>query len=1112
MKLRATERLREMVNSVLSDIVRLNGRFLRSARIDMDLTGTPPLEGYVLQASTEKSLLAMAASISDGGQCAFTWTGPYGGGKSSTALLLGNLVAGSTEGQALARKIAGPNLSKAAAKAFDRAVGKWTVIPVTGSRVSLRQAVSTKIAERFAWSQSKQEQATKDDSKLVQELTKLAKHHPILLILDELGKFLEAAADKDHDAHLLQDLAEVSARSQGRLVIVGILHQAFEAYADRLASSARLEWSKIQGRFQDLSFLSASDETVRLLGRAIETDKAPTSAEKQARNLAQFVASNRPTDEAELTEALSQTWPLNPICALLLGGITRRSFGQNERSIFGFLSSEEPGGFREFLKSTPAGSSETFGPDRLWDYLQTNFGLALAAGPLGSQMTLATEAIEKANVLGTELHVALAKSAALIEIFKNGTGLAVGHEAFAIATPGKKTSDIRKALDDLCNWGVLLRQKRIGGYALFSGSDFDLDAALERYGSRTTSSDLSQIATIAGLDHIVAKRHYFDCGVLRTFALHVECLGDQFDPNEFKRAVTRKASSASGVMVMAVAPNDPLTSDIEAMMGQIVQTLKKSDLVSAVTLAGHGKRLIEDAGDLAALAQVQKQVPQVSGDRIARRAIRAREGILRNRSNVELQRMMLSSQWQILGADNDIEIASTLSIAASRLADCAYHSTPIIHSELLQKDKPSSSAAAALRSLCYAMVQNPDQENLGFEGFPAAFGLYLTTLFPSGLHRKTQSGYSFEAPANNEFGLSLQPAWKILGAKKEHSLADVYKIWQGKPYGMKLGVMPVLALAFMLANRSRYAVYQDGRFVSELDDIFVDRMLQDPSAIVLRRAGRSETQLAFLSRLAQGLDISDVSALSVASAAFQRTEALSDFAKRTSLVSNDTRKIRDAIRHADDPEMLLFETLPSLEVTGDLAEKTVRAIEECEAVFSVLEDDLRRALAQAIGVPTETFAGSRERAESIKGLSSDLKFEAFAARVGELELGTGSLEAVAGTLQPKPMRDWSDRNREGALSEVAKFGRRFRQAEAVALMRDRKSNTEAIALIVGIDPKQPPILQSFELSENEKETASKLAEQIIKDIGKSKHSHELALAALARAVAALTDNVDKVEA
>ena len=1100
-----------MASETLSNIVRLNGRFVRSARIDMDLTGIPPLEGYVLQASTEKSLYAIATSISEGGQCAFTWTGPYGGGKSSTALLLGNLVAGSKEGKSLAHKIAGPHLRKVVEKAFDPSLGDWTVIPVTGSRASLRHAIVEKITERYEWTRTKQSRIAKNDSLLIQEISKLAKHGPIILILDELGKFLEAAADKDHDAHLLQDLAEVSSRSQGRFIVIGILHQAFEAYADKLASSARLEWAKIQGRFQDLSFLSASDETVRLLGRAVETEKSPASAKKQAKSLARFVASNRPTEETELSEALSQTWPLNPICALLLGGITRRSFGQNERSIFGFLASEEPGGFREFLKSTPYGSGQTFGPDRLWDYLQTNFGLALAAGPLGSQVTLATEAIEKANVLGTELHVSLAKSAALIEIFKNGTGLAVDQDVLLVAMPDSKATNIKTALHDLCDWGVLLRQKRIGGYALFSGSDFDLDVALERFGGRTTSLDLSRVATIAGFDHIVAKRHYFDCGVLRTFALHVECLGDHFDPNEFKSAVSRKASSASGVMVMAIARQDIDSPDIEAMMGQIVRTLRSAQLVSAVTLIGHGKRLIEDAGDLAALSQVQNQVPQIAGDRIARRAIRAREALLRNRSNVELQRLMLSSQWRILGADDDTEVVSALSAAASNLANSAYFSTPIIHSELLQKDRPSSSAAAALRALCHSMVQNPEQSNLGFEGFPAAFGLYLTILAPTGLHGKIKGGHGFSAPGRNDIGASLRPAWKVLNTRKKQSLAEVYRVWQDVPYGIKLGVMPVLALSFMLANRSSYAIYQDGRFVAELNDIFVDRMLQDPSAIVLKRAGRSENQLAFLSRLGEGLGMSDVSALSVASAAFQRIDSLSNFAKRTNLVSPETCKIRDAIRRADDPETLLFETLPALNVEGDLVEKIVAAIEECEAAYGVLSDNLRHSLAQAVGVPNDTFAGSLDRAESIKGLSSDLKFEAFAMRVGELEFDQGSLEAVAGTLQPKPMHDWSDRNREGALSEIARLGRRFRQAEAVALMRDRKSNTEAIALIVGVDPKQPPILQSFELSESEKKTASKLADLIISDLGKREYGHELTLAALARAVAALTDNMDKLE-
>ncbi|MCY4313823.1 MAG: ATP-binding protein, partial [Gammaproteobacteria bacterium] len=145
-----------MATETFSNIVRLNGRFIRSARIDMDLTGSPPLEGYILQASTKKSLFAITTSISEGGQCAFTWSGPYGVGKSSTALLLGNLVAGTKKGKLLARKIAGPCLSQAFEKAFDPSLGTWSVLPVTGSRKSIRDTLAEKMAERYNWTRAKQ--------------------------------------------------------------------------------------------------------------------------------------------------------------------------------------------------------------------------------------------------------------------------------------------------------------------------------------------------------------------------------------------------------------------------------------------------------------------------------------------------------------------------------------------------------------------------------------------------------------------------------------------------------------------------------------------------------------------------------------------------------------------------------------------------------------------------------------------------------------------------------------------------------------------------------------------------------------------------------------------
>jgi hypothetical protein len=70
-------------------------------------------------------------------------------------------------------------------------------------------------------------------------------------------------------AWVRKQLAELAARSQGRLIVVGILHQAFEEYAHRLARDQRDEWAKVQGRFIDLAVNAAGEEQLEVLARAI---------------------------------------------------------------------------------------------------------------------------------------------------------------------------------------------------------------------------------------------------------------------------------------------------------------------------------------------------------------------------------------------------------------------------------------------------------------------------------------------------------------------------------------------------------------------------------------------------------------------------------------------------------------------------------------------------------------------------------------------------------------------------------------------------------------------------------------------------------------------------
>lgn len=122
-------------------------------------------------------------------------------------------------------------------------------------------------------------------------------------------------------------------------MVVGVLHQSFAQYSARLGLDTRDDWAKVQGRYVDLPFVAASDEVVELIGRAIEAKDNPKWVQLASETVAEAIRSRRPAVGQGFAKALASCWPLHPAMAALLGPISKRQFGQNERSTFGFLFS-----------------------------------------------------------------------------------------------------------------------------------------------------------------------------------------------------------------------------------------------------------------------------------------------------------------------------------------------------------------------------------------------------------------------------------------------------------------------------------------------------------------------------------------------------------------------------------------------------------------------------------------------------------------------------------------------------------------------------------------------------------------------------------------------------
>jgi hypothetical protein len=472
-----------------------------------------------------------------------------------------------------------------------------------------------------------------------------------------------------------------------------------------------------------------------------------------------------------------------------------------------------------------------------------------------------------------------------------------------------------------------------------------------------------------------------------------------------------------------------------------------------------------------------------------------------------------TAEWWCLGEPVKALRDQPASVVASKLADLAFDRSPILQSELLYRDKPSTSAMAALRVLMHAMVKRGDEPDLGIEGYPAERGLYITVLQPFGLHRTGRGGIqTFIDPADTDVGESLQPAWNVLVEQKNLKLSDVFDQWSQRPFGLKRGVMPVLALAYILAHRANLAVYLGGIYQPVVDELFVDRLLQDPSLVELRRVSRTKTHAEFLRRLAALLstdeDVVAPEALPVASKLFQRFKALPMWSQRTTSLNDKARGVRDVALKANDPEALLFSDLETaLPHEVDRAAAVHDALLRAEASYPDMLQRLRIAVARELSVDPKTFEGITDRAHTAAGVSADLRLDAFSMRVAAFESGDGDIEGLASLLVHKPARNWSDRDFEQAMFELAKLARRFKEAEVFAGVKGRAPTAQAISVMVGLASQERPLHRTFEVTDVEMKKADRIADALVRAIRGEKVASSVELAALARVMELLSEDV-----
>ncbi|MCY4005687.1 MAG: hypothetical protein OXE84_02500 [Rhodobacteraceae bacterium] len=1067
-------------------------RFRRSIRIDTDFASAAAIDNFHCSASFQAALKFMADHIADTEQAAFTWTGPYGGGKSSLALTLACLFAAKKPIREQAASLLGEDVVTALKSTLPYFPARWEVLPL----VTERRSMAAQLTELLGLPHSS------GSSRILKEIEARTKSRGLLVIMDELGRGLEAAADGHGDLHLLQDLAELSARSQRKFIFLGILHQAFEEYAERLGHRVRDSWAKIQGRFVDISISVSLEETVELIGEALGHEHTKNEIVSLAEKCVDQLRPRLEGDEAKrMARKLARTSPLHPFTACLVGPLSRRRFGQNQRSLFSFLNSAEPFGLQDTL--TNEATSRVYLPHFLWDYLQSNFEGAILLSPDGRRYALAHETLERCIARGaSELEQSVLKTISIIGLLRERSGLTANFDTITLSLNGAKRPRIKAALSRLEMQSEIVFRKHSGAYVLYAGSDFDVEARLGDVLSESKQLDLNLVRSLADLQPMLAKRHHENTGAMRWFEMTIDPISGlkKFRPPD-------NTNDIIGRIVFSLPMEGESQKEARRACAHAACTQAKFPLI--VGYHDNSASLLDHARELAGLYELEQNFPELQGDPIARREIDARGTEVRQLIEVTLHNLINECQWYVGNQTAQRLNKRQLNEKMSDLADKIYQKGPSIHNELLNCSNPSSSAVGARTKLMKRMVMRCGDNELGFEGknYPAERGLYASLLQKTAVY----VACSYSVPSHeNKLSALWRTADDLLSSHQGTVGAnEIMDAWGEAPIGLKSGLRPVFLTAYILSRRDCVAVYGDSVFQSSFNELCVEFLSRDPKDIQLRWIEMEGFVGETLNILGKLLKVNGkIKPLHIARTIIREFDALIPWTSRTQLLSPQTLRVREVLKRASDPNKLLFDDLPRLtkpRADGSFdaqatAELLRSALEEMRSAYPKALCSLQELMLRELDVRNQNedaFAKLRGRASNIHQIGGDLRFEAFVGRLTRFYGTQEDMEGLAGIAVNKLPRDWNDRDREYAAVGLIELAADFLKFETMARVKGRKDGRHAMAIFVGKENMPRSLFREIQIGETDRRDVKKLTRNLDRALNEGdRKRNEIIIAAL----------------
>ena len=1084
-----------MTKQSLSNYFSLNRRYSRSINLERDFEIPNAVLGYVLTERAMDAFRRIFSSIVNShtpegehksANRAWTLTGVYGTGKSAFAHYLTSL---SAPADSLMRRhaldTAQVSLGKRSQayrelestlpeKGFFRAVA-------VGQREPMRYTIIRALAQgaEVFWSKGRKpdiirqltDWATEIETDHKTEVTNAqtldavkkvaeAAKTDVLLIIDELGKNLEFAAHNPEgdDLYLLQQLAELPRKSKFQVYVVGLLHQSFAEYSQRLASSEKSEWAKIQGRFEDIPFTESTEQMTRLIGQAIDRrdlGKYEIDIQTQAQEWRDILKSA--TDLPEISPSvLDKAYPLHPIAALVLPMLCVR-YAQNDRSLFTFLTSSEPYAFTQFLEAEMLCGNEipTLKIHQIYDYFVESVGSGMGSRPNLQRWIEIQGLIADARHLDEDTQLVL-KTIGILNLITSTGAFRATRTLVKLALMGrvgekKRQQHWDQVIESLLTKGLITHRKQLDELRIWEGSDFDVEKQISDQ-IETNRSPLAGILTLVSpLKPLIAQRHSYRTGTLRYFERQYLETPEQLE------SLLCKEGNGDGLIGYWLNQEEP----------KKIPTLTVDGKPFILLTGANFNVLKARAQDFAALKKIQSSATQLQNDGVARREVRHRLVQAKRLLDESLSQTFRFTGGQtvcwIQGKQQLIHHTTDFNAELSKVCDRVYSKTPILWNELINRRELTSQGAKARRELIEAMLDRSSQARLGLEGYGPEVAMYYSVLEETNIHRLDGDEWNFQPPSKKS---GIQSLWQAIedfylaSTDKIQTLDLLYQRLEAPPYGVKRGVIPVLLTAVLAYHCDDVSIYKDGTFIPVLSSEHFELLVKDPSRYGIKYVEVTGLRAQVFRELELALrganvpvtkaqsQVRNATLLSVVKPLFNFVKRLPPYTIKTKSLGKEAQAVLKTLKDAQEPDHLIFKLLPeacglpavSFTQSADLSaakvlrKKLVQSLQEIQNAYDKLLSECQAFLYSAFGVREEQKLREdlRVRSGHLVGQCVDPLLKRFT--LAAVEGATSDrewTEALVMIVADKPAESWSDEDATAFQIKLSDLARRFKNLEAL---------------------------------------------------------------------------------